>query len=75
MNSANNLLSVGSNRKFLVEELVYCAECGTNHAEDATVCVQCGARLFMSQKVKVMLGMRGTRANMLSAFSVFHSIR
>ena len=49
MNSANNLLWVGSNRKFLVEELVYCAKCGTNHAEDDTVFV---VRLFMSQKAK-----------------------
>lgn len=28
------------------ENIVYCTKCGTNHAEDATVCVQCGAPLY-----------------------------
>ena len=26
--------------------IVYCTKCGTNHADDATVCVQCGAPLY-----------------------------
>lgn len=26
--------------------MVYCTKCGTNHADDATVCVQCGAPLY-----------------------------
>jgi uncharacterized membrane protein YvbJ len=26
--------------------MVYCTKCGTNNAEDATVCVNCGAPLY-----------------------------
>jgi hypothetical protein len=26
--------------------MVYCTKCGTNNADDATVCVQCGAPLY-----------------------------
>ena len=26
--------------------MVYCTKCGTNNAEDATVCVNCGASLY-----------------------------
>lgn len=26
--------------------MVYCTKCGTNHADDATVCIQCGTPLY-----------------------------
>jgi len=26
--------------------MVYCTKCGTNHIDDATVCIQCGAPLY-----------------------------
>jgi uncharacterized membrane protein YvbJ len=26
--------------------MVYCTRCGTNHTDDATVCIQCGAPLY-----------------------------
>jgi len=28
--------------------MVYCTKCGTNNAEDATVCVNCGAPLYVT---------------------------
>jgi len=38
----------GSIREFVVKEesIVYCTKCETNHADDATICIHCGAPLY-----------------------------
>ena len=43
-----SLMCIGYIRELIVEgaSIVYCTKCGTNHADDATVCVNCGAPLY-----------------------------